>query len=90
MLKVKVNEKNMRFSIPVPYALLNLVSLIITSKRIIRLINKAIEKDGSSKFLFPEIERKDLKLLLQELSNHSGVILVETKLKDGTEVVVKL
>lgn len=89
MLKVKVKAKDIRFSIPVPYGVLNLVSLIITSKRINRLINKAIEKDGS-KFIFPEIERKDLKPLLQGLSKHSGVILVETKLKDGTEIEVKL
>ncbi|WP_191566871.1 hypothetical protein [Metabacillus idriensis] len=89
MLKVKVKVKDKRFSIPVPYAVLNLVSLIITSKRINHLINKAIEKDGS-KFIFPEIERKDLKSLLQGLSKHSGVILVETKLKDGTEVEIKL
>ncbi|MED4531509.1 hypothetical protein [Metabacillus fastidiosus] len=89
MLKVKVKVKDKRFSIPVPYAVLNLVSLIITSKRINRLINKAIEKDGS-KFIFPEIERKDLKSLLQEFSKYSGVVLVETKLKDGTEVEVKL
>ena len=89
MLKVKLKVKDKRFSIPVPYAVLNLVCLIITSKRINRLINKAIEKDGS-KFIFPEIERKDLKPLLQGFSKHSGVILVETKLKDGTEVEVKL
>jgi hypothetical protein len=89
MLKVKLKVKDKRFTIPVPYGVLNLVSLIITSKRITRLINKAIEKDGS-KFIFPEIERKDLKPLLQGLSKHSGVILVETKLKDGTEVEVKL
>lgn len=89
MLKVMVKAKDIRFSIPVPYGVLNLVSLIITSKRINRLINKAIKKDGS-KFLFPEIERKDLKPLLQGLSKHSGVILFETKLKDGTEVEVKL
>ncbi|AKO92924.1 hypothetical protein [Priestia filamentosa] len=89
MLKVKVKVKDKRFSIPVPYTVLNLVSLIVTSKRINRLINKAIEKDGS-KFIFPEIERKDLKLLLQGFSKYSGVILVETRLKDGTEVEVKL
>ena len=89
MLKVKVKVKDKRFTIPVPYAVLNLVSLIITSKRINRFINKAIKKDGK-KFIFPEIERKDLKPLLQGLSKHSGVILVETKLKDGTEVEVKL
>ncbi len=89
MLKVKVKVKDKRFTIPVPYAVLNLVGLIITSKRFNCFINKAIEKDGS-KFIFPEMERKDLKPLLQGLSKHSGVILVETKLKDGTEVEVKL
>jgi hypothetical protein len=89
MLRVRVKVKNKRFTIPVPYAVLHLVSLMITSKKMIRLINKAIEKDGR-KFIFPEIERKDLKPLLQGFSKHSGVTLVETKLKDGTEVEVKL
>lgn len=90
MLKVKVKVKDKRFSVPVPYAFLNLASLIITSKRINDLINKAIEMDGSSKFTFPQLERKDLKPLLQGLSKYRGVILIETKLKDGTEVEVKL
>jgi hypothetical protein len=90
MLKVKVKTKDIRFSIPVPYAFLRLGSLIITSKRITGLINKAIEKKDGSKFIFPEIDRKDLEPLLQGLSKHSGIILVETKLKDGTEVEVKL
>lgn len=89
MLKVKVKVKDKRFFIPVPYAFLHLGSLIITSKKMNHLINKAIEKDGS-KFTFPEIDRKDLKPLLQGLSKCSGLILVETKLKDGTEVEVKL
>lgn len=89
MLKVKVKVKDKRIAIPVPYTVLNLVSLIITSKRMNRIINKAIEKDGN-KFIFPKIERKDLKPLLKGLSNYKGLILVETKLKDGTEVLVKL
>jgi hypothetical protein len=89
MLKVKLKVKGKRYSIPVPYGVLNLISLIITSKKFNTFINKAIEKDGS-KFVFPEIERKDLKQLLEGLTEHGGVILVETKLKDGTEVEVKL
>ncbi|MGG0177702.1 hypothetical protein [Gottfriedia acidiceleris] len=89
MLKVKVKIEGKRFSIPVPYAVLNLASLIITSKLLNRLINKAIKKNGSN-FIFPEIERKDLKPLIHGLSKNSGLILVDTKLKDGTEVVVKL
>lgn len=89
MLKVRVKVKDRKFSIPVPYAVLNLASLIITSKRVNRFINKAIEKDDS-KFIFPEIDRKDLKPLLQGLSKYKGLVLVETRLKDGTEVEVKL
>lgn len=89
MLKVKLKVEGKRFSIPVPYAVLNLASLIVTSKKLNRLINKAIEKNGS-KFIMPEIERKDLRPFLQEISKHKGVILVDTKLKDGTEVVVKI
>jgi hypothetical protein len=89
MLKVKVKVKDKKFSIPVPYALLNVAGLIVTSKRMNRFINKAIEKDGG-KFVFPEIDRKDLKPLLEAISDYRGVTLVDTKLKDGTEVVVRL
>lgn len=89
MLRIKVKVKDKRLFIPVPYAILNLASLLVTSKRINRFINKSIEKDGS-KFVFPEIERKDLKPLLQAMSKYSGMTLVETKLKDGTEVKIKL
>ncbi|GHI00946.1 hypothetical protein [Neobacillus kokaensis] len=89
MLKVRVKVNDRKFSIPVPYAVLNLASLIITSKRVNRFINKAIEKDDS-KFIFPDIDRKDLKPFLHELSRYKGLVLVETRLKDGTEVEVKL
>jgi hypothetical protein len=89
MLKVKVKLKDKRFHIPVPYIFLNLVSAVITSKRLNALINKAIEKD-SAKFTFPQIDRSDLKPLLKSLTTYKGLTLVETKLKDGTEVSVKL
>ena len=89
MLKVRVKLNEKKFSIPVPYSVLNLFSYIISSKRVNGFINKAIEKDGS-KFIFPQIERKDLMPLLKGLSNHKGLVLVDTKLKDGTEVEVKL
>ncbi|WP_088011861.1 hypothetical protein [Gottfriedia acidiceleris] len=89
MLKVKLKVEGKRFSIPIPYAVLNLACMIISSKQINRIINKAIKK-SDNKFIFPEIERKDLKPLLQELSKNSGLILVDMKPKDGTEVVVKL
>ncbi|EKN70380.1 hypothetical protein BABA_05711 [Neobacillus bataviensis LMG 21833] len=89
MLKVRVKLKDKKFSVPVPYSLLNMSSFIITSKRVNRFINKVIEKNGS-KFIFPQFDRNDLKPLLQSLSKHKGLVLVDTKLGDGTEIEIKL
>jgi hypothetical protein len=90
MMKVKIKTKAKSFSIPVPYILLNIFSAVLTSKRMLRYANKAIEKDGKTTFKVPEINREDLKPLLWSLSENKGLLLVETKLKDGTEVIVKL
>ncbi|MDN4494457.1 hypothetical protein [Ureibacillus aquaedulcis] len=89
MLKVIIQAKDKRLLIPIPYLFLNFATFIITSKWVNRSINKAITKDGS-KFFLPEIERSNLKPLLKEISRHSGLILIDTKLKDGTGVKVKL
>ncbi|WP_310170967.1 hypothetical protein [Neobacillus niacini] len=89
MLKVKIKTKNRKFTVPVPYALLAMISAILTSKRMLRYANKAIEKEGKS-FKVPKIDRKDLKPLQDALFEYKGLVLVETKLKDGTEVTVKL
>jgi hypothetical protein len=89
MINVKISTKDRKFTVPVPYPLLNMLSGILTSKRMIRYANKAIEKDGKT-FKIPHINKKDLKPLLKALSEHKGLILVETKLNDGTEVIVTL
>ncbi|MFJ5715320.1 hypothetical protein [Neobacillus sp. NPDC093127] len=89
MLKVRVKVKDKKFTVPVPYPVLNIVSTVITSKRFNRFVNQAIERDGR-KFVVPQIERKDLKPLLKALVKHKGLTLVDTKLNDGTEVTVKL
>lgn len=90
MIKVKVKVNGKRYVIPVPYAFLHLLIRIFTSKRILLLINRAIEKNAKNKFQIPDISRHDLKPLLKELSKQSGLLLVETSLKDGTEVSIKL
>ncbi|MED3564063.1 hypothetical protein [Bacillus xiapuensis] len=89
MLKVKVKTKDRNFSVPVPYALLTMISAILTSKRILRYVNKVIEKKGKH-FKVPKIDRKDLRPLVHALSEQKGLVLVETRLKDGTEVTVRL
>jgi hypothetical protein len=90
MIKVKIKTKDRKLTIPVPYAFVNIFSAVLTSKRLLNIVNHAIEKEGKTTFKVPQIERKDLKPLLQSLSKHRGLQLVETKLKDGTEVKVKL
>ncbi|AGK52277.1 hypothetical protein [Bacillus sp. 1NLA3E] len=90
MMKVKIKAKGRRYFIPVPYALLHLFIGVVTSKRILAIANRSIEKGGNKKFQIPNISRDDLKPLLRELSDQKGLMLVETILKDGTEVSIKL
>lgn len=90
MMKVKIKAKGRRFIFPVPYALLYLFTSILTSKRILALANRAIEKEGKKKFQIPNIDTNDLRPLLKELSEQKGLLLVETVLKDGTEISIRL
>lgn len=89
MLKVRVKVRDKKIFVPVPYKVLNLILRVITSKRITRYVNQAIEKDGK-KFTIPQIDRKDVKPLLKALTEQKGLTLVETKLKDGTELTIQL
>jgi len=90
MMKIKIKVRDRRFIIPVPYAFLHLSIGILTSKRILVLVNRAIEKKAKKKFQIPYINRYDLKPLLTELSKQRGLLLLETSLKDGTEVSIRL
>ncbi|WP_309858239.1 hypothetical protein [Bacillus sp. SLBN-46] len=90
MMKIKIKVKAKRFIIPVPYAFLHLFIGVLTSKRILVLVNRAIEKKAKKKFQIPDINRNDLKPLLRELSKQRGLLLVDTCLKDGTEISIRL
>ncbi|MEH7097720.1 hypothetical protein [Neobacillus vireti] len=90
MMKIKIKVKARRFIIPVPYAFLALFIGILTSKRILVLVNRAIEKKAKKNFQIPYINRQDLKPLLREVSMQKGLLLVETSLKDGTEITIRL
>jgi hypothetical protein len=90
MIKIKIKVKDRRFIIPVPYAILHLSTRVFTFKRILVLINRTIEKNGQNHFQIPYISRNELKPLLKELSDQRGLLLLETSLKDGTEVSIRL
>jgi hypothetical protein len=93
MIYVKVKTKDVRFSIPVPYALLNIAISVAFSKFIqkhaIKWTKEHFKRKGLN-FTFPIIDKSMLKPIVKELKKHKGMILVDVKATDGTEVRVKL
>ena len=93
MMHVKVKSKGVRFTVPIPYAILNIVISILSSKLILRIANKWTKEPFERKkidFTFPQIEKEMLKPIVNELKNYKGIVLVDVKANDGTEVKVTL
>lgn len=93
MLYIKVKTKDVRFTIPVPYAILTICNSILSSKFLHQQANKWTKEHFERKkldFTIPQIDKETLKPIIQELKNYKGLVLVDVKAKDGTEVKVKL
>ncbi|MGM0867474.1 MAG: hypothetical protein ACQEWF_22695 [Bacillota bacterium] len=93
MLHLKVKAKDVRFTIPIPYAILNIGISILSSKLFHQNVNKWTKEHFERKkldFTFPLIDKKTLKPIVKELKNHRGIVLVNVKATDGTEVKVWL
>jgi hypothetical protein len=93
MIHVKVKTKEVRFSIPIPYALLNVAISIVSLKFFQQHVNKWTKEHFKRKelnFTFPLIDKKTLKPIIKELKKHKGMVLVDVKAIDGTEIRVKL
>jgi len=93
MMYVKVKAKDIRFTIPVPYVFLNVAISILSSKFVQQSANKWTKEHFERKnidFTIPLIDKKTLKPIVQELKNYKGIVLVDVKAKDGTEVKVRL
>ncbi len=93
MMHVKVKAKDVRFTIPIPYAMLNMVISILSSKFVLHQANKWTKEHFERKKLdlaIPQIDKEMLKPIVQELKNYKGLVLVDVKAKDGTEVKVRL
>lgn len=92
-MHVKVKAKDVRFTVPVPYAVLTIVLSIVTSKWIQQQVNKWTKAYFDRKkidFTFPLIDKEMLKPIIKELQNYKGLVLVDVKAQDGTEVKVRL
>ncbi|MGG0658509.1 hypothetical protein [Rummeliibacillus pycnus] len=93
MMHVKVKAKEVRLTIPIPYAILNIAVSILSSKFLQKNLNKWTKEHFERKkldFTFPQIDKKTLKPIVKELKNYKGIVLVDVKAKDGTEVKVRL
>lgn len=93
MMHVKVKAKDVRFTVPVPYAVLTIVLSTLTSKWIQQSVNKWTKAYFDRKkidFSFPFIDKEMLKPIIKELQNYKGLVLVDVKAQDGTEVKVRL
>ena len=96
MIKVKIRtSNNVKLSIPVPYSILKAGSFILSSKRVHQQLHKWANQDLEQKNIpilpFSTLLNKQLlNELINELSNYKGVVLVDAKLQDGTEVFVRL
>lgn len=93
MLHVKVKAKDVRFTIPIPYAILTLCNSILSSKFVHQQANKWTKEHFERKkldFTIPQIDKEMLKPIIKELKHHKGIVLVDVKAKDGTEVKVTL
>ncbi|KOS68954.1 hypothetical protein AEA09_10615 [Lysinibacillus contaminans] len=93
MMYVKVKTKDVRFTIPVPYIMLNIVISILSSKFVQQHANKWTKAHFERKkmdFPLPLIDKEMLKPIVKELKNYKGIVLVDVKANDGTEVKVRL
>ena len=93
MMQVKVKAKDVRFTIPIPYAILNVGISVLSSKFFQQNAKKWTKEHFERKkldFSFPIIDKKTLKPIIKELKNYKGIVLVDIKAKDGTEVKVRL
>lgn len=93
MMHVKVKTKEVKLSIPIPYALLHIAISILSSKLFHQSVNKWTKEYFEKKkmdFTFPPIDKKTLKPIVKELKNYKGIVLVDVKANDGTEVKIRL
>ena len=93
MIHLKVKAKDIRLTLPIPYAILNIGISILSSKFIHQQANKWTKEHFERKKLditIPQLDKKLLKPIVQELKNHKGIVLVDVKAKDGTEVKIRL
>ncbi|MDF1508232.1 hypothetical protein PZE06_08540 [Robertmurraya sp. DFI.2.37] len=93
MIHLKVKTKDIRFSIPIPYAILDIGISVLSSKLVQQQLSKRTKTHSEEKkwdYSLPSIEKEMLKPIIRELKNYKGLVLVDIKDKEGTEVHIRL
>ncbi|WP_047153439.1 hypothetical protein [Aneurinibacillus tyrosinisolvens] len=96
MIKVKIQTDNKRkFSIPVPYSFLRVFGSLLSSKFLWRQGNKWMNHQPE-KITFsivpldPKMIKHFVSSIINELQHQKGLVIVDIKLQDGTQVTIKL
>jgi hypothetical protein len=87
MIKVVIRAEKKRYTIPLPYSTLHLVSSVICSKWLWKSINK---ESKNITFPTPLVDKQTLKPVLSELKKYKGLTIVDVEDKDGNGVMIRL
>lgn len=97
MINVKIKtDKNLRLNIPVPYAILHVGCSILSSEFLLRKLTKWANYHTRHKTpisfmtLSSKSSKQLFKQMIRELHRHKGLVVVDAKLQDGTEIIVRL
>lgn len=96
MIKVKIKTENrFKITIPVPYAILHASSALLFSTPVWNLLLKHTNRNIEGTIIDHQLfDRKIIKWqfrqLIKELQSYKDLTLIDAKLSDGTEVLIRL
>lgn len=97
MIHVKIKtDQNFKLNIPIPYTILQAGCSLLSSELVLRQLTKWTNQhsDNTSTVTFlplnSKINKQLIKQTIRELRHHKGLVIVDVKTKDGTEVFVRL
>ena len=93
-VKIKTNHSR-RFTIPVPYGFLYVFSSLLSSKILWRQVDMWIRhRLGRTDFSIAPLDatviKRFLSVVITELKQQRGLVIVDVTLQDGTQVMIRL
>ena len=97
MIHVKIKtDQNLKLNIPIPYAILQAGCSLLSSELVLPQLTKWTTQYSDNKStasfmpLNSKLSKQMIKQTIRELRHHKGLVIVDVKMKDGTEVFVRL